>query len=497
MSEAFVNGMMQESNWKLTENGADALRSTNSSLLDLFGTIGALRNRDSFDIEQMFSKAFSEDRLLSVKMAFYCRNVRGGLGERETARVIWKWLAQAYPGIMRMNLGLIPQFGRWDDLYEFVGTSQEELMWQFMRQQFEDDMKDMKAGKSVSLLGKWLKSTNTSSSESSKLGKLTAKKFGLTEKQYRKALSALRAKIDVAEKKMSAGDWDAIKYQAVSSNAMTRYRKAFQKHDPEGFAAYMVKVEKGEAEIKSGTLYPYDIVEKIMSNYSNSIDKVLEEQWKALPNYVEGENNILVMADVSGSMSGRPMATSVGLAIYFAERNKGVFHDKFLTFSGEPDFVSLKGNTLHERVKNAMSASWQTNTNIEKAFKKILDVAVQNKLAQADLPKSLLIISDMEFDASQRAGMSWRSESVHSIPKYYHQHMSEMYAEAGYELPRVIYWNVDARQNTYNAQAEDGVQFASGQSTSVFKSIISGASLTAYDLMLEVLNSPAYECIKV
>jgi len=494
MSDLFVNAMNEDGKWKLTENGADALRTTGTSLLDLFATIGALRSRNEQDIESMFSKAFTENALLATKMSFYARNVRGGLGERTTARVIWKWLAKIYPGVMRMNLGLIPQFGRWDDLYEFVGTSQEELMWQFMRQQFEEDLVDLKAGKNVSLLAKWLKSVNTSSRDSAKLGKLTAKKFGLSEREYRKALSALRAKIDVVEKRMSEKEWSGINYQAVPSHAMTNYRKAFQKNDPEGFAAYMAKVEKGEAKINSGTLYPYDIIEKIMNR---EFSDVLEAQWKALPNYVEGEVNMLVMADVSGSMSGRPMATSVGLAIYFAERNHGVFKDKFMTFSAEPEFVTLKGNTLYEKVQNAMGAAWTQNTDIEKAFKKILDVAVQNKLAQADLPKSLLIISDMEFDASQRAGMSWRSESVHSIPKYYHQHMSEMYTEAGYELPRVIYWNVDARQNTYHAQAQDGIQFASGQSTSVFKSIIENAEMGAVELMLEVLNAPMYDCIKV
>jgi len=484
MNEKFVSAMNEENNWKLTENMASALKSTKNDLVDLFAVIGALRTREEFDIEQLFSKAFYEDKLLATKMSFYARNIRGGLGERRTARVIWGWLAKLYPAIMRKNIGFIPEFGRWDDLYTFVGTEVENEMWEEVRAQWKSDMQALKDDNAVSLLGKWLKSVNTSSSESVKLGKLTAKKLGLTEKQYRKNLSAFRKQIDVVERKMSAGKFTEINYSGVPSKAMNNYRNAFKKHDEEGFASYMEKVETGEEKINSGTLYPYDIVEKIM--YEGEFNKVLEEQWKALPNYVEDENNMLVMADVSGSMYGRPIATSVGLAIYFAERNKGVFHNKFMTFSAEPDFVTLKGSTLYEKIHNAVNAHWDMNTDIEKAMRLILNAAVTNKLEQADLPKALIIISDMEFDQCSRVDRAT-----------YYQHMSKMFNDAGYELPKIIFWNVEARQDTFHAEMTNGVQFASGQSPSVFGSITSGLDLTAYDFMLEALNDPVYDGIAI
>ena len=484
MSEKFVNAMNEENNWKLTENMADALKSTKNDLVDLFAVVGAMRTRDEQDIEQAFSKAFYADKLLATKMSFYARNIRGGLGERRTAKVIWSWLAKLYPIIMKKNIGFVPMFGRWDDLYTFVGTEVENEMWEEIRVQFKSDMEALKDNNPVSLLGKWLKSVNTSSSESVKLGKLTAKKLGLTEKQYRKILSAFRKQIDVVERKMSAGQFSEIIYSGVPSKAMNNYRNAFKKHDEEGFASYMERVESGEEKINSGTLYPYDIVEKIM--YGDEFNKVLEEQWKALPNYVEEEANMMVIADVSGSMYGRPIATSVGLAVYFAERNTGVFHNKFMTFSSEPDFVTLKGNTLYEKINNAMRANWNMNTDIEKAMKLILNAAVNNKLQQSDLPKALIIISDMEFDQCSCVDRAT-----------YYKHMSKMFNDAGYELPKIIFWNVDARQNTFHAEMTDGVQFASGQSPSVFSSIISGLDLTAYDLMLEVLNNPVYDGITI
>ncbi len=475
----FVNAMQKENNWKKTENEADALKSTTNSLLDLFGMIGALRTRSEFDIESAFSKAFSEDQLLATKMGFYARNIRGGLGERKTPRVIWKWLAKIYPEVMRKNLALIPKFGRWDDLYEFVGTELESDAFAVISKQFAEDCIHVSTSKPVSIMAKWLKSTNTSSKESCKLGKLTAKYLSLSEKEYRKCLSTLRNQIDVTERKMSANKWTEIKYAGVPSKAMNNYRKAFKKHDQDGFEKYLEAVVKGEAKINASTLFPYDIVEKI---FNGEYSQVLEEQWKALPNYVEGENNILIMADVSGSMSGRPMATSIGLAIYFAERNRGAFANVFMTFSSQPDFVKIVGNTLYEKVRNAQKAYWQMNTDIEKAFVRILDVAIANKISQDEMPKSLIIISDMEFDAA-----TGRDK------KTYYQHMRDLYNSKGYELPKVIFWNVQARQDTFHAEMKDGVQFASGQSQSVFKALLDNSNLGAYELMVNVLNDPVYD----
>jgi hypothetical protein len=491
MSELFVKALGSEGNWKKTENQANALRSTTSDLLDLFATIGALRTRDAGEIQQMFSKAFFEDKLLATKLSFYARNIRGGLGERRTPRIMWKWLATVHPDVMSKNMDLVPKFGRWDDLYEFVGTPLEDRAWEIIREQLEHDI----VNTNVSLLGKWLKSINTSSKESALLGKKTAKAIGLTEAQYRRMLSKLRAKIDIVERKMTSREWRGINYSAVPSKAMNNYRHAFEKNDTVRFKEFIEKVSNGEAKINSGTLYPYDIMEKIL--YAGENNKVLEEQWKALPNYVEGENNMLVMADVSGSMMGRPLATSVGLAIYFGERNKGVFHNKFMTFSARPELVELKGETLYEKAQNAINTQWMMNTDIEAAFRLILDTAVNNSLAQSDLPKALIIISDMEFDMTQRDAYDFMTRTTSPAKKYYQQQMSDLYAAKGYTLPNVIYWNVSARQNTFHAKDEQGVQFASGQSTSVFKSIINNVELSAYDMMVETLNDPMYNEVKI
>lgn len=457
MSERFLNALTEEANYTRTENDAVALKSTNSALVDLFGQIGAMRKRNEKEIEAAFIKAFNEDKLLATKMAFYARNIRGGLGERRAARVIFRYLANLYPDIIRKNIQYIPLFGRYDDLYEFVGTPVEEDMWQLIREQWQLDIQNMNNKKPVSLMAKWLKSVNTSSEESNRLGKLTAKKLGLSEKEYRKTLSALRKYLDVTEVKMSSNQWSNINYAGVPSRAMSIYRNAFRRHDEDRFNAYIESVSKGEAKINSSTLFPYDILEKMglstwHSNYLtvNYYDKVLEEQWKALPNYIEGENNVLVMADTSGSMQGRPLATSVGLAIYFAERNKGVFKDTFMTFSSKPSLVKLTGNTLYEKIQCIPAII--ANTNLEKGLKLILDTAIRHNLSQDDMPKSLIVISDMEFDCA----------TDERIGETFYDTMARMFKEKGYEIPNIIFWNVDSRHNHFQVTSEyKGVQLAS------------------------------------
>lgn len=488
---AFVGAMRQENNKTFTENGALAMKSTNSSLVDLFGTIGALRSRNEDDIERLFGAAYAEDALLATRMSFYARNVRGGLGERRTARTIWRQMAVAHTDTMRKNLQFVPAFGRWDDLYCFLDTPIEKDMWDLIRAQFKADMADMAEGKGVSLLSKWLKNTSSKNETYATWGKRTARALHMSDKEYRKARAALNDYIGVVEVAMSKGDFSRITYSAVTSRAMMIYRNAFSRRDNERFEKYLESLSKGETKINSSTLYPYDIMEKygLGTTWSDhlkcgSFDTVLEEQWKALPNYVEGENNVLVMADTSGSMSGRPLATSVGLALYFAERNKGAFKDVFMTFSNHPKFVTVKGSTLQDKIRSVEAIV--ANTNIEAAFNLILETSVRNHVPAEDMPKALVIISDMEFDSATR----WNDT--------YYNNFVRMYHEAGYEVPNIIFWNVNSRHDVFHVACDKkGVQLASGSSASTFKTIMANIGKTPYQAMLDVLNGEEYSMITV
>ena len=491
----FANVMKKQAQTKLTENGAVAYNTLNNGLLDLFAVIGALRPQSESEIEQKFARAFNEDKLLATKMLFYAGNIRGGLGERRTFRVCLKWLAQNYPEIVVKNIVNIPLFNRWDSLFVLENTPVESAMWEFIKVQLMSDIRAMKKNQSVSLLAKWLPSENTSSKRTVRLARKAMSALYLTPRNYRKTLSALRKYIKVVERDMSANQWDDINYEGVPSYAMKNYRNAFAKHDAIRFSNYIASLNKGEAKINASMLFPYDLVREYVNEVwtgglycrNGKLDSVVEAQWKALPNYIEGENNYVVMADVSDSMNGRPLMTSIGLAIYFAERNKGDYHNIYMTFTNEPHFINIKeGATLLENVKTVANTDVGFNTDLEAAFDYILSNAIYNNVSNEDMPKALIVISDMEIDRyMSRRGLGFVDT------------MKEKFNVAGYEMPKIILWNVEARQDTYLSQNPD-VIYVSGSSPSVFKSFIGALNgETAYDVMLKTLNDKMYDCVQI
>ena len=482
---SFADAMKDAGKFTRTENGAVALNTTGSALLDLYGTIGSLREADDSRITTLFADAYNEDALFATKILFYARDIRGGLGERKTFRTILRWAADHKPGAIRPNLDLIGVFGRYDDLYSLIGTSLEDDMWAAMKKQFEEDLRNLNEGNSISLLAKWIKTADASSEQTRKLGIMTAQKLGYPVYNFKRIVRSMRKQIAVVESLMSTGRWDEIKYSAVPSRAMLIYRKAFMKHDKDGYEKYLASVEKGEQKINAKTLYPYDIVGHYMG-YGAKEDRTYEAQWKALPNYIDEGTNALVMADVSGSMGGRPMATSVGLAIYFAERNVGEYHNMFLTFSQHPNIISLKGDTLFQKVRNTMRAPWGMNTDLKAAFDLVLDIAVKANVPQEEMPKAIIVISDMEIDRS--GNKDWT----------FYDKMAAKFEKKGYTIPNIIFWNVASRHDVFHADKDKkGVQLASGQSVTVFRHVLENLGYNPVEAMEKVINSERYECITV
>lgn len=476
---SFMDDLAIKTSVTPTKNGGRALSTTGDKLLNLFAVLGALRSRPT-DVIDKFDAAFRENADLATRMAFYGRDVRGGLGERAVGRLMLRELALLYPEVVVANLKNIVEFGRYDDLFVLFDTECEDAMVEYVKMQLVSDWKHMKSNQHVSLLAKWMPSINASSEHTKALAHRFVKALNTTPREYRKTLSALRKYIDVTEVKMSANKWTDIDYKAVPSNAMANYGSAFARHDYEDFNRYMDAVKSGNVKINVATLYPYDVIETMYGNRD-----VAEAQGKALPNYVEGDNNFLIMADVSGSMIGRPMETSVGLAIYFAERNHGVFANKFMTFTDIPKIVDVTGDDLFEKYCSVTDHVGY-NTNLEAAFDAILSTAVRTKCPQADLPKALVIISDMEIDHWDGGSLTFTEE------------MRKRFADAGYEMPKLVYWNVDSRKDTFLASKNDpNAILVSGQSASTFKNLIKGIDLSAFEIMAQTLNDPRYDCVVV
>ena len=395
-------------------------------------------------------------------------------------------MANYHSEVLKKNLKLIGYYGRFDDLYSLIGTPLEDDMWKTMKEQLEEDINNLNNGENVSLLAKWIKTADASSENTRKLGILTARKLGYSVFDFKRIIRKLRKKINITETLMSNQKWNDIEYSKVPSRAMMIYRAAFNRHDEERYQKFIDMAAKGEEKINSSTLYPYDLVERIYSISNIKEDKSIEAQWRQLPNYVDENTNAIVIADTSGSMYGRPILSALSLAIYFAERNKGVYHNLWMSFSKQPKFHEIKGETLAQKLSSIDRHDWMMNTDLKAAFELVLDIAVKNNIKSNEMPKALIVISDMEIDNCGNKEWTFYDKMVHKFEK------------AGYQIPSIIFWNVNSRHNIFHADyLRKGVQLVSGQSASTFKNIMDCIELTPYEAMLKIINSDRYNLIRV
>ena len=480
----------KELNVSVTENLALGYKTTGKNLLDMNFAVASLRSKSEREILDMFVKAYYDDRQTALVWLFYARDIRGGLGERRLFRVIFAYMAENNEEIpVKKLIGLIPEYGRYDDLFILLETGYSQDVIEFIKNQFETDIAAMEHNGNVSLLAKWLPSVNASSGQTVKNGKLLAKKLGLTDKEYRKALSKLRNYIDVVERKMSSDRFGEIKYETVPSKANVIYKNAFLRHDEARRKEYLDSLKKGGTKINASVLYPYEIVNAYQPN---QYDETLEQLWKALPDIPQFENTIVV-ADGSGSMltpiggSGcTALSVANSLAIYFAEKSSGEFKNQYITFSKSPKLVDLsKGKSLKEKLQIARAHNEIANTDIYAVFMLILQTAVQNKMRQTDIPKNIMIISDMEFDLC----------AENANERLFTQ-IAKEYAKNRYKLPRLIFWNVNSRSNTIPVRENDlGVALVSGFSISIAKMVLS-LELDPYKCLLGVLSDARYDMVR-
>ncbi len=465
-----------------TENGAVTYRTSGKDCLDLFAAIGALRRADDQDICRRFLRAYAENPDLAMKILFYARDVRGGLGERRVFRTILPWLASHEKGSLVKNLPYVAEYGRWDDLLVLLDTPCRAEAVALLKEQFEADLAALEDSGDISLLGKWLPSVNASNRETVRAAKLLAKAFGLSDRDYRKALVKLRARIRIIENNLREKDY-TFDYAKQPSKALFKYRRAFLRNDGERYGAFMDRVDRGEAKLHTGTLLPYELVERAY-DCSGEERRSLDVTWRMLEDFTTDEN-ALVVADGSGSMycAGKPMPAAVAqsLAIYFAEHNKGEFRNHFLTFSMTPRLVEIKGSDFVEKVHYCRTFNECANTNLEAVFDLILRTATENHVPQAEMPAKLYIISDMEFDFCVRNSSMTNFENARAS-----------YAAAGYRLPDLVFWNVDSRNEQQPVTVNDrGVALVSGCSPRIFSMAMDG-EVNPYAFMLSVIDTERY-----
>lgn len=507
MSSVLFDSIEKTTNSTFTLNGAKTNRSSLNGVLDLFAQGGAIRGWPQDRVYDLFAKAFAEDQLLALKTLFYLRDVRGGQGERKTFQTCIKYLADYYPQIVRKNLDLFAEYGRWDDLLSLHNTKVWGEALMLIDRQLKEDLNAWGDGKPQSLLSKWLPSINASSKKTKMLAREICKALKYNYKDYRRTLSALR-KGKIVEKQMCAKEWNGIKYDQVPSQAMLRYRNAFSKNDKERFGEFLGDVKTGKKEIKAGTLYPSQIVGKVRNLGMRSEDdlNVLDAQWNTLPNYLEGNpHRGLAVVDVSGSMTSSynsnvvPMDVAISLGLYFAERNEcPVFGNSFITFSDNPQLQRVRGNDIKSKVDYLESAEWGMSTDLQAVFDLILNTAKKENLTGTELPEVIYIISDMEFnDATYRRGHPY-GDCSDEYKKGNFDIIKKKYLESGYCMPKIVYWNVDAKSQQVPVTIDDsGVCMVSGYSPSILTSLLAGEIQDPMQVMLDTINTERYERVVV
>lgn len=491
----------EEFNVSVTENGALGYRTSGKELLDINFMVSSMRNETKEKVEKRFAKVLLENKLLAVKWLFYVADVRGGVGERRLFRICMLFLANNEPEIAKKLIPLIPEYTRWDNLLVLLDSKNTEIksyVIDFISATLAEDIKNLKNKGSVSLCAKWMPSANASSNETKRYAKILINGLKTNERSYRKTLSALRSYIDVVEIKMSSKQWNKIKYSAVPSKANLIYNNAFLRNDEERRREYLESLKKGETKINASTLFPHDIVHRYSSSswtrHLNPLDTTLEELWKNLPDYVKDNSNTICVADGSGSMTSTIGNTRISclsvanaLAIYFSERCSGCFKDKYITFSEHPKLVDFSNcSTLRDKIQMALRHSEIANTNIEATFDLLLTTAVKNNLNQEDMPQNILILSDMEFDGATSGNPN----------KKLFREIANKYAEHGYKLPRLVFWNICNRSGTIPIRENElGVALVGGFSPAIVNMVLSN-STDPLECLLEQLNSERYKPVE-
>lgn len=504
-TNSFLKAFEAESTKKRTENGAITYSTSGNANLDFFSLAAAKRSNIN-EAVNLFEKAFYEDQMLAIKNLFYVRDIRGGQGERDVFRACMSWLVVNQPEYVMDNIQiiyLIPEYGRWDDFFDLSGTMKEvmkrgtthdalfSMIIEYAQNQVKEDIENLQAGKPVSLFAKWFPLVNSVKNKVRKASGVFWTNLLFTDaRSARKIIGKLRKSINLVETKLSEHNCSDIQYDAIPSKAGMKYRKAFSKNDATRYCEFLEAAKSGKVTINMGTTYPYEIVSKLR-NFGH--DNALEVMWKNLPDYTRGKNG-LVVVDISGSMQqplpktvAEAIDVSISMGIYFAQRNKGAFKDYYITFSGSPSLVKVSDtNSLYDNIRIARHTGMGLNTNIKKVFDLILTTAVNQKMQQSDLPETLYLVSDMEFD--QATGGGWGYESV---TKTLFETFTKRFEDAGYKMPNVVFWNVCSRGSNLPVKADErGFTTVAGLSPSIFKLVTENK--TPMEVMVETLSAPRY-----
>ena len=497
MMNEFQQTLNRVNNFQQTENGATGYSTSGQNLVDLNFVVPSNHKNVSSNELEKFVQALNEDTVLAVKWLFYLRDVREGLGERDSFIKLFKTLWLTDPVSSVKVVKLIPEYGRWKDVIDILAefpsdNDLTETIYLLIKNQLKEDCVNFTEDKSVSLLAKWLPSINASG-KSRKLAKRICNKLVLTFEDYRKVLSTLRKYLDVTEVKTCGGKWNEIDYNKVSSNANARYLNSFMRHDSERRQKYLDALSSPVASgavMHASNLYPHEVYAKYSETSGRYYEvKVNEDQgiealWANLKN-IDTVGNTMVVVDNSGSMISRIRGSKImaidvarSLGVFFSERCIGEFKDKVIEFSSRPQYIDLTDCS---------------NNNLEKVFDLLLKTAIDCNLPQSELPQRILIVSDMEFDSA--TNIYGGHNEVMAKYQTLFESIKTKWSKYGYTMPNIVFWNVNSRTNTIPVTANEcGVTLVSGYSVNNVKMVLSG-DVNPWTALKSVLESDRYNAI--
>ncbi len=456
-------------------------------------------------LESLLEECWKVSPMDTLKLGFYIRDCRGGKGEKALFWAFCWWLLRSHPSELGTNIQHVPFFGSWKDLLRvFSGTLSEEIMVKLYTSQLKSDVALLGSGheNNITLAAKYAPSEKGAFDRKFTAVTKFCNELGVNKATYRrKYLRPLRAKINTVEEMMCAGRWGEIDYSKVPSVASGRYRKAFTKHDPKRYQEFLCRVTKGEAKMNTGVLHPHEIAKAYISGASHVLTKIeptAEAQWaqfvkdqRARRAKLENPVEMLAIVDVSGSMYGpygasvTPIAVSLSLGVLIAELNskESPFYRKWITFSRSPKMETLKGNTLCEIFQRMDKCHWDMSTRLQPVFDMILTAASAFSVPPEKMPKMLVILSDMQFDAACPDRTNW-------------EEIDRKYREAGYNRPVIVFWNL--RGDTLDFPVTDkvsGTALVSGFSASTLSLLMDGNVPNPYQVMRKAIDNPRYERI--
>ncbi|KAJ3282561.1 hypothetical protein HDU79_009851 [Rhizoclosmatium sp. JEL0117] len=491
MSTSFRSAALATPGTSSTWNGAVSHATTGIARVDLFYSTS--RGLDSQRLAALAAAAFDENPLDTLKIGAFVRDIRGGKGERSLGRHFLEWLATHKQLFLEHNLdSFVAKFGRFDDAIALMNTPLEDKALELWATQLKKDLAALEDdAASISLAAKWIPSENKSEDKRTRVNKKLAKKLGLkNSSELRKMyLSPLRKRLDILERRMCAKDWEGIQFSHVPSVAMKihgRPGKAFDRNSGVRFAEYKQSLASGETKVNAKDLFPHQIVDHYLTQGFNEVDQLVEAQWKVMlsKGHELGDlSNVLVMSDVSGSMSGLPMQISIALGILVSQLTSEAWKGLVMTFESTPRFHMVTGSTLRDQVRCLQHAPWGGSTNFQAALELILDTAKRGNLRQDVMPKRLIVVSDMQFDCANDGNTNYHA-------------LASKYKAAGYNVPHLVFWNVNGCSSDFpTTSAMPNVSLVSGYSPHVLKAVLKGEEITPFDTMMNAIQDERYDCI--